>query len=174
MDRCFRLLAAASVLATPPAQAADTQVGVWAVHSEKDPFSPKKKTIALTASSSDGALAIRCLGDDGFSVIVLMGGDKTFDAGTMVHFKYRADDGDIVEARGEAFGEHTIEMPNGRQILADAEKAGTLFVRMQTPTNSTLDLQFKTRGASKALAQIETDCPVEPNKEGSKDEKPGK
>ncbi len=169
------LLLLGALALTSETHATDSKIGAWLVHSEKDPFSPKKKTIALTTSSDSGVLAIRCLGDDGLSVMVALAtGKKTFDAGDPVPFKYRADEGEIVDDKGQAFGEHNIDMPNARQILADAEKAGTLFIRMDTPTSTSIDLQFKTKGAAKALADIKKDCPLEASKDGVKDEKAAK
>lgn len=176
MRNCYRLPALLLLCSfASETRATDSRIGAWLVHSEKDPFSPKKKTIALTTSSDSGALAIRCLGDDGLSVMVVLAtGNKTFDAGDKVPFKYRADEGEIVDDKGQAFGEHNVDMPNARQILTDAEKAGTIYIRMDTPTATSIDLQFKMKGAAKAFADIKKDCPVEASKDGTKDEKASK
>ena len=166
---CCLLSLAGGVFAADRAFA-DSQIGAWIVHVEKDPFTPKKKTIALS-SASGSALVIRCFPDDGLSVLIMPhnGGARHYEPGAEVSFKYRADEGEVVEDKAEAFGEHAVAMPNARQILGDSEHASTIYVRVGTPDETMMDLQFKTKGAGKALAGIKADCPiVEPPKSDDK------
>ncbi|MDR3424406.1 MAG: hypothetical protein P4M13_04920 [Alphaproteobacteria bacterium] len=149
----------ALILAVGPAFAGS--IGAWYVTVEKDPFSPKKKTIAISQSGYS-ALAIRCFPDHGLTVILAIRSEKHFEPGASVDYKYRADEGPIADERGEAWGEQNIELPNARQILDDALKASVLNFRVGMADEAIVDLAFKAKGGAKALQQVVADCPPEP------------
>lgn len=160
----FRKLIVAGMVSLPTianCYAAGKPIGNWYVSIDKDPFSTKKKTIALTTSKEQGALVIRCFPDEGLSVLVGVSSDKKYEPGAALTFKYRADEGPIVDDKATAFGTAAGLLPNGRQVLQDALKANTIFIRIETPEDTLVDLSFYPRGATKALSQILTDCPVE-------------
>lgn len=132
--------------------------GEWLVESTTDPFSPRKKTIAINPEGGH-ALAIRCM-DDGLSALLVIKTrtDEKYRSGAEISYKYRADAGDIKDLTGVGFIGDTIILSNARDVLNDALKAKELAFRAGAGDGSIITVVFKMRGSAKALAAIKTDC----------------
>ena len=156
--RSFLLTAALTLCLCQPALAAKTRsVGNWFTSSEDDHFGDGGNYSAFT-SSGMYAFGVRCL-TNSFSYAVLSD-DIKGQRNTPYRFKFRVDKGDVYPGIGIAIDDKIVQiianpamtkdLMSGQELAIKQEFDGTTFVGV-----------LNLRGATKALADVIKNCPLE-------------
>ena len=155
------VLAILGILVAYTAAGADEikkRFGAWEVSIDKDRFNGQSKVIALSMQQGN-AVAVRCFPPE-VSVVVgeLSLGAGRFEEGMEFDVRFRADEGEIVEATGVALSDMIIQIEDSRPIAEAIRKAKEFAFRLSFK-GVTFDKVFKTGKGAQALGEVFKACP---------------
>ncbi|WP_018388619.1 hypothetical protein [Ancylobacter sp. FA202] len=132
--------------------------GTWEVSIDKDRFNGESKVIALSMQQGD-AVAVRCFPPE-VSVVVgeLSLGAGRFEEGMEFDVRFRADEGEIIEATGVALSDKIIQVEESRPMAEAIKKAKEFAFRLSF-RGVTFDKVFKTGKGGQALGEVFKACP---------------